>query len=182
MPILVLDDDRLTAYLERLHQQLEVTQLRDFIEAVQEDVQRLSKLQYPPQSNTPLAKRYRWPGSRRWHKFKSPQHQRGFFALLKAGKIQIPYRRRFLLQRSLDIQVTAHALGDRYVLLMKFFIPDNRRASRYAPFVIGQPQSRYFRVRTRWQPLTEMLQSRRQGYIEVAVTALDRQYRRLGVN
>lgn len=133
---------------------------------------RIVVLQYPAPTGEALRRRYTWANGTR-SKFKSHRHQRAFFAMLKAGKIRVPYRRTGRLARALAFQLKSQKAGVEVVVSV------DQTQAPYARFVIGgkAQQSSYFRRQTRWKPLRLMLANQREqiaGALAGALqTALD---------
>lgn len=98
-------------------------------------------LEYPPQSHAPMADLW------------TDKQRRWFFWAKAHGRIQVPYERSFKLGRSLRYKLTLKQME----AIVMATIP-NAGPMRY---VIGQRQSRYFRERTGWKPLRNMLQDQR---------------------
>lgn len=105
--------------------------------------------EYPPPKREPMPLKYTWADGRR-SKFKSLSHQRGFFYLLRTGKIQIPYKRRGRLGASITSEpyVRGRDTG--------FLIGTN---SEYNLLVLGAPaQGQALYHQNHWTPLIERLQ------------------------
>lgn len=129
--------------------------LGSVLRLVSERLELLFELDYPAQSRAPLEKRYTWPNGTK-SRFKSIRHQRAFFALLKAGRIVIPYRRRFALRKAVkvDARQTSKSRGD-----IRFSL-DERQAP-HASYVMGSPQTSYFANRTKWKEFKQAIQDQR---------------------
>jgi hypothetical protein len=117
---------------------------------------------YPEQTNAPLEKWYVWGDDGKRHKFKSLKAQKGFFAALKRGDIQVPYDRTQKLGESLRFELIA---GDDS-LNVRVTVPQK---GRFNPeWVIGVRQARYFEKRTFWRPLRFMVEQQETTFIEAA--------------
>lgn len=165
---ITLKNQQITDYLNRLQKQFSPEGIAAILEEVGRRVERVIVLKYPPQSNSPLEKRYRWSDGK-LHKFKSIRAQRGFFAALARGKIKIPSRRTGNLGRSLKIEPRVD--GD--TLKVRVSIPSNSPAGKYAGWVVGNRQARYFDKRTKWQPLVLMINQQEKQITEAVNIALE---------
>lgn len=116
---------------------------------------------YPDQTNAPLEKWYVWGDDGKRHKFKSLKAQKGFFAALNRGDIQVPYERTKKMGDSLQFELVT---GDDS-LNVRVTVP--QRGSFNPQWVIGIRQARYFEKRTFWRPLRFMVEQQEEAFIEV---------------
>lgn len=165
----VIDDSRVTALLNVLQVKLSDAGMQTVLKEAGRRIEQIIDLDYPPQINAPLPKLYRWDDGK-LHKFKSLRHQRGFFALLNKGVIQIPYRRTRTLARSMRVIVRVR--GTTAEILVS--IPDESKAGKYAKHVLGiREQSYYFKNLTRWKPLQAHLNDQLEDFIDVTLAAFE---------
>lgn len=122
---------------------------------------------YPDQTNAPLEKWYVWGDDGKRHKFKSLKAQRGFFAALKRGDIEIPYDRTKQMGESLQVELIA---GDDS-LNVRLTIP--QRGTFNPEWVIGIRQARYFEKRTFWRPLRFMAEQQETAFIQATNEVFD---------
>ena len=157
----VLKDEQALSFLNRLRRNFGKEGVKLLLEEVGKRVSAVLKIQgvndYPKATGKPLAKRYRWKDGK-LHKFKSLRAQRGFFAALARGDINIPYRRTGKLAESITVTTQSKREG----LVISVGIPKGSPAGKYAGWVVGNPQSRYFKSRSNWKPLEVMLLGKRQ--------------------
>lgn len=126
------------------------------LEEIGRRVSRVIVLRYPLQSRRPLPEVYIW-GDGELHKFKSPRHQRAFFALLRSGRIRIPYPRTGATAR--DFQ-TLFLIREN-MLVVRVLMPDPKGVRKYVLGPEGE-RSRYFKERTYWKALERMIRNPQQ--------------------
>lgn len=146
------------ARLESLKQFATKELLREVARRLALELGDIDPFKYPPQTNAPMADLW------------TDKQRRYFFAALRDGRIQVPYKRTNTLKNSIEYRVTFQ--GDQTVTISGV-IPDGSKASRYAKYVVGREQSRYFRQRTHWKPLEEMVKDRKDDFTAAAVLILD---------
>ncbi len=92
----------------------------------------------------------------------TPKQRRWFFAALRDGRVQVPYRRTEGLKRAFksDLKV----VEDHAVLTIG--IPESDPRHKWAPYVMGSTaqQSTYFRTRTGWKPAVVQIMRRFQAF------------------
>lgn len=116
-------------------------------------VSQLVTIPYPAHTYAPLPKIYSW-GDGLLHKFPSPAAQRGFFAALDTGRINVPYRRTRKLSEALAFDLVASANRASLTITVEDVHPGFD-----AKWVLGEreEQSYYFRELTNWEPLEDTL-------------------------
>lgn len=129
---------------------------------------------YPEQSNAELEKFYVWGDDGKKHKFKSLKAQRGFFAALRRGDIDIPYERTKQLAESLQFELIA---GDD-TMNVRVTVP--QRVGFNPEWVIGIRQARYFEKRTFWRPLRFMVEQQETAFIQVTNEVFEEVFADLG--
>lgn len=174
---LTLDTGRLDAVWDVLLKELGPQGVADILDKVGKRMGRSIVLRYPDATGAPLEQRYIWPDGRR-SKFASPKAQRGFFARLRDGRIQVPYRRTKRLARSMTYTLT-YPRRNSFGYETDVVVGVNESKSRYAVFVLGgrlsrggRSQSSYFARRTHWKPLDIMMSEQYVRIVEVAERAL----------
>ena len=164
----VIDDKRVMALLQVLQFKLSDAGMQIVLGEAARRIEEMIDLRYPPQVNAPLPRRYRWDDGK-LHKFKSLRHQKAFFALLAKGVIRIPYRRTGTLARSMRILLRIRGTEAEIVVT----IPDESKAGKYARYVVGLPQSYYFRNLTIWKPLQAHLNDQQADFVDVTLAAFE---------
>lgn len=164
---LTLDSHAVTEALRNILVMVEPASVNAILEDAGRRIGRIVTLQYPSPTGDPLRKRYTWANGRR-SKFKSHHHQRAFFALLKSGKIRVPYRRTGRLARALEFSTTVQPTG------VELHISLDERQAKYARFVVGgkAEQASYFRRQTQWKPLRILLANQREEMAQALAIAL----------
>jgi hypothetical protein len=114
--------------------------------------------EYPPPKRAPMPLKYTWADGRR-SKFKSLAHQRGFFYLLRAGKIQIPYKRRGRLGASITSEPYVRGRDTGFLIGTNI---------AYNLLVLGTPkQGQALYHQNHWTPLIERLQREKDAIVSV---------------
>lgn len=116
-------------------------------------VKSLVRIPYPAHTYAPLPRIYDWGDGSGLHKFKSYAAQRGFFAAMREGRINVPYQRSGKLAQALNFELSIS--GGRAVLTVQV---DN--IGKFKPeWVLGTEaqQSLYFRQYTNWEPLEDTI-------------------------
>lgn len=171
---IMMDSAAVQAALKRLLALADPDAVQGILEDAGRRMGRSVRLDYPPPTGEPLRKRYTWANGTR-SKFKSHRHQRAFFAMLKSGKIRVPYRRTGRLGRAVVFRIKPQASG------VEVAISVNEIAAPYARLVVGrkQDQSAYFRRQTRWKPLRIMLADQREQMADALAAALQEALQKL---
>lgn len=165
-----LDDSDLIAVFDRLEKLFGTSGRGAIFQEIERRVERIVNLEYPPQSNNPLPRRYRWQGSPGLHKFPSPRAQRGYFAALAKGQISVPYRRKGTLGRALQFKIERR----NNQLVMIAFLPET--IGKFKPeWVVGTPQqqSGYFRHLSNWKSLAIQVEKQAPQINEAVKVAVD---------
>lgn len=165
-----IDDGDLIATFERLERLFSPAGRGAIFQEITRRVERIVNLDYPPQTNNPLPRRYRWSTDSKLHKFKSLAAQRGYFKALARGQITVPYRRKGTLGRSLQFKIERRDNA----LIMNAFIPEG--TGKFKPeWVVGTPQQQtgYFRRLSNWKSLAIQVEKQTPQITEAVKVAVD---------
>lgn len=169
-----VDSEDLEGVLTRLVGFLEPNSpgMQALLEEAARRIENITVLRYPDATGAPLPRRYRWGGG--VHKFPSLRAQRGFFARLRRGEINVPYRRTGTLARALKFKIAPD--GEGVTLLAS--VPE-----KPYKWIVGNKsqQSHYFKNLTKWRPLGEMLQDQESEYLQAAEVVFSQLAEQLGV-
>lgn len=162
-----MDSAAVQAALRQILAMADPDAVQEILEDAGRRIGRSVRLEYPLSTGEALRKRYTWANGTR-SKFKSHRHQRAFFAMLKSGKIRVPYRRTGRLGRAVVFRVQPQGNNVEVVISM------NEITTPYARFVVGrkETQSAYFRRQTRWKPLRIVMTNQREQMAEALALAL----------
>lgn len=163
----------LSEYLDELREILSPFRLLSAVGSASSQFSGIAPLDPPSASGESLPEIYSWDTDSLLHKFKSPKHQRGFFAALNARRINLPYPRTGGVFRSIFWVLAL----DSNSLIITAEIPRNVHPGFDMLWLLGDEsqQSVYFRDHSFWNPLQEMMMSKLPE-IEILVYAAVRQY------
>ena len=164
--------DRLEAALGKLSRTFAGDGFNQVLRVVAQRLSILLEIEYPPQSNAPLPRFYRWADGK-LHKFKSLKQQAFVILLGKAGKI--PYQRRFSLMQGARFRIAPLAGGGAEINITL-----QGEKGRY---VFGREQSHYFQKYTQWrkEPFNLRELEQKGQVTEALILAIDSLFEELGL-
>lgn len=148
-----ITDRPLVEALTRLEKQFSPAGQRAIFEEWARRVKSLVKIPYPAHTYAPLPRIYDWGDGSGLHKFKSYAAQRGFFAAMREGRINVPYQRSGRLAQALNFELSIS--GGRAVLSVEV-----ENMGKFRPeWVLGDEnqQSLYFSKYTQWESLEDTI-------------------------